>query len=382
VKVGSYYEKYYPKGISHFIEHMLFKGTKTRTAKELNEDMDLIGGIWNAYTSYEETKYYCVVLKEFWEKGAELLLDILWNHSFPADELEKERNVILEEIKMYEDDLQDFVFDQLNKNLHQNQEERQSILGTQESVSSITRDDLIRFIQEYYGPNNLVFVATGNIEHVQLVEFIKNFGFTREKNLVKHISPYQKNKNVQKEISFEKDIQQSHLAFAIPTVGMKSDDLPTLKVIDSIMGNSSSSRLFQLIREDMGICYSIFTYTETFSDNGYFIGYVGTDDEHLDKAKEIIIAEFERLKIEKITEKELQRYVNSLIGSFVLQMEQNSAMNDLLGVSYLHGLSTDIDEMINEIKKVTIDDIIRVANKFFHRENFVFCKVCPMDEEE
>lgn len=377
IKAGSYYESDYPTGTAHFVEHMLFKGTNTRTSKELNEEMDYIGGIWNAYTDHEVTKYYCMVAKDFWQKGTELLLDVVWNHTFPEEELDKERNVILEEIKSYEDEPQELAFEELFRFIHQHQKERRSIIGTKKSVSSITREHLVGFVHDFYQPDNLVFVATGNVNHEELVSFITSFGFSRNGKTTKKNSPFTISASSNKNKVLSRDIQQTHLAFAVPTVDVKHDDLPVLKVIDSVMGSSSSSRLFNLLREDRGLCYSVFTYNDNHSDNGFFLGYIGTETEDIEDIKNLIINEFEGLKTTPLTDKELTRYKNTIKGSFVLQTEQNTSLNEIQGLSYIFDVPTDLDDMIQETEKVTVEDVLRVANTYFHPDRFFFCEVKP-----
>lgn len=378
VKTGSYHEKEFPKGIAHFTEHMLFKGTTMRSAKEMNQLIDGIGGMWNAYTSNEETKYYCTVSHDFWQMGTDLLLDLIWNHTLPEEEFEKERNVILEEINMYNDEPQSLVFEELNRHLHKMQPERHSVIGTKASVRSITRDDMVKFIQQFYQPDNLVFVATGNLSHEKLVEYIQEFGYTRSGKTEIGMTPYKQPIYPMKNLTLLKDIQQTHLAWAVPTTHIKSADIPALNVIDNLLGGSSSSRLNEIIREDKGLCYSIFTSNDHGSDMGYMIGYVGTEKKYIESIKEIIFEQYERLKTEEMTEEELTRYINYTKGTFVLQIEQNGALNHVLAQSYLHGLSLDIDEMIREIEEVTVEDIKRVANTYFHRDKFVFCEVSPL----
>lgn len=377
VGAGSYQEQHYPKGTAHFVEHMLFKGTKHYTAKELNKQMDGIGGSWNAYTDSEETKYYCTLASDYWKVGANSLLDIIWHHTLPKDEVEKERNVILEEIMMYEDDPQSFVFEELTRFLHEKEPQKQSIIGSEESVKRITRDDLVRFIDEFYQPNNLVFVATGNVNHEALVAYIEAFGFTRNGQTNERTVPLHATPPAGKHLAFRRDIQQSHLAWAIPTCDVYHDDVPVLDVLNHLLGGSGSSRLYERVREDEGLCYTIFTDTQFTSEEGYVNGYVATDQANIPRVKAILFEELEKLKTVPVTEDELQHFKNYTKGIFALQSESNGALNDLIGSSHLQGLEFDLDEMLRETDAVTSADILRVANTYFDVTNIVFCEVSP-----
>lgn len=376
-KAGSYHEKGFPNGIAHFIEHMLFKGTESKTSKEMNRIIDSIGGVWNAYTDHEETKYHATVSKDFWKVGAELLLDMIWNHTLPIEEIEKERNVILEEIKMYKDDLQSLVFDLLISELHKNQEERKSIIGTEESVNSIQREDMIRFIDTFYQPDNMFLIATGNVNHEELVEYVKNFGFTRDKETSVQKTAYKVSDGKFNDLTVRKDTQQAHMAWAVRTEGIKSSDMIPLQVICDILGGSSSSRLFESVREDKGLCYSIFTDQMIHSDVGYVIGYVGTEEDKIEEVKNQVIQEFESLKNEKLEVEELQRYINYTKGIFTLKIEGNGQVNNFISQNLVLDVDFDAGEIIKGIENVTPDDVQRVAKKYFNKEEFVFCKILP-----
>lgn len=384
VGAGSFQEQKYPYGTAHFVEHMLFKGTYLHSAKEMNKLIDSIGGQWNAYTDSEETKYYCTVSSEFWETGTRLLLDLIWNHTLPSEELEKERQVILEEILMYEDDPQSFVFEQLTKLAHPNEPHKQSVIGTEETVKKITRKTLLDFIQEYYQPNNLVFVATGNVNHDELVSYIKQFGFSR--NGVTQDQTEEKVKQDEhfegKHVVYERDIQQSHLAWSIPTCDLYHDDVPVLDIINHLLGGCGSSRLYERVREDEGLCYSIFTDNIHHQDEGQFSGYVATDARQIPLVKSILLEELDKLKTTLVEEEELTHFKNYTKGIFALQSESNGALNDLIGSSHLQGLEFDLKEMVNEIENVTSQDIQRVANTYFHPERMLFCEVSPFKESQ
>lgn len=378
VGAGNFQEKNFPYGTAHFVEHVLFKGTTSKTAKDMNKIIDSVGGHWNAYTDGEETKYYCTLSSEFWQTGANLLLDLIWHHTLPPEEIEKERNVILEEINMYEDDPQSFVFEELNRLLHPDQPEKQSVIGTKESVEKITRADLLRFINTFYQPNNMVFVATGNVDHEALARYIEAFGFSRngvtnkEENDQTYIRP--KGRHA---VYTQRDIQQSHLAWSIPLCNVYHDDVPVLDLINNLLGGSNSSRLVERVREDEGLCYSIFTDNVHYTDEGFLHGYVATESKNIPHIKKILQEELTKLKTTPLTEEELRHFKNYTKGVFALQSESNGALNDLIGSSHLQQLECDFDHILNETESVTSEDVLRVANTYFQEECILYCEMSP-----
>lgn len=378
VGAGSYHENKYPKGIAHFIEHLMFKGTKNRTYKEINEHIDQIGGVLNAYTTYERTKYYCMVPFDQWKIGTDILMDMMTNYTIPIDEFEKERNVILEEIKMYEDDPASLSMDLMNEFIHSDYTERQSILGSPESILSTSREDVLRFLKNYYFPKNMVIVATGNIDHEQLVEYVETFSFYHSSDSIEPIPNFDI-QTINDKHFVERDVQQSHICFGSFGPSVYDNDVFTMKVIANLLGGSSSSRLYQSIREDNGLAYSVSLSYSPTSDSGVLEGYVGTEKENIEQVTEMIIRELTDLKINMISDEELQRAVNFTAGIFMLSIDNHSSLNEFYGSNHLLHLPLDIDQYINNIKNVTSHDILRVANKYFHENNLLFVNVVSKD---
>jgi predicted Zn-dependent peptidase len=377
VKAGSYQEKNYPNGIAHFIEHMMFKGTNKRSSFDINDEIESVGGMMNAYTSYDVTKYYTKIPYDQWKVGLDILLDMLWNAQFPEEELQKERNVVLDEINMKNDNPSQQAFDILNQTLHKNYEERKSIIGTPESVSKVTRNDMIRFVDEFYQPNNVVFVATGNVEHEQIVDYIKNFKSTRNGVSNIKIDPFTFEGLTNETITIEKEINQANIAFAMNGPTVYDEDLPTLQIISRIMGGGMSSRLFKTIREERGLAYTVSMGISPNRDSGFIKGYVGTYKDKMEEVKTIIKEELNRLRYEEVTDKELNKAINYSKGTFMMGLEGNASQNEYIGRNFLLGLSADPNEDIEKIEKVTKEDIKRVANKYFEEDNYLFVQVVP-----
>lgn len=376
-KAGGNNEKNYPYGIAHFLEHMMFKGTKNRNKHDIKEHIDEIGGLFNATTWSDKTRYYTVVPFDNWKIGVDVLTDMMFNSLFPEDEIEKEKKVVLEEIKRSQDDPSGYAFRQLITYLMKERPERQSVLGSSESVSSITRDDLVRFVNEFYQPSNMVFVATGNINHTELCHYLTQLCPTETKEVDSKVGRYLPINLNGHTISFEKDIKQTHLRFAVLGVDGHHEDVYTLDVIGTLLGGSMSSRLFNLIREERGLAYSVSTGYSTSDDIGYMSGYVGTDPTKVEEVKSIIVEQFDRLKTEKVPLKELEKVKKSMIGSYLISQDYKEAINTQLAVEHMYGLVVDPKTYAECVNRVTEEDIIRVANTYFGADKFLFVEVGP-----
>lgn len=377
VKTGSYNEKKYPAGISHFIEHMLFKGTKNRTARDINEAIDFVGGVMNAYTDYNITKYYCIMPYDQWRVGADVFSDMIWNHTIPKDELEKERTVILEEIKMYNDDPRSVAYDNLHAEMHKNYPERQSIIGTSDSVKSITREDILAYIEEFYQPDNIVLVVTGNVSEEEVIEFVNNYPVSRKGTTNKIKSNFKPDILNSDTKVINKDIEQAHLSFGLFVPKQNKKDAYTADLISSLFGGSMSSRLVRIIREEKGLAYTVSVSYYDFIDGGYIYGYVGLESGKVQSVKDIIIEEFEKLASEIVSEDELDKIKANNNGQFMLSLEKPSSVNDYVGRQYVSGESIDPESYVSSIKNVSSTDIQDFAKKHFTPDNWQFVEVMP-----
>lgn len=378
VNAGSYDEKDYPAGISHFIEHMLFKGTTNRTVKEINKAIDSVGGILNAYTDYIMTKYYCIMPYDQWKLGLDVFSDLIWNHTIPEEELERERTVILEEIKMYNDDPQSVAYEALHNEMHKGTDERLSIIGTVDSVKSITREDILKYIEEFYQPNNITLVVSGNVDENEVIDFMKNYQFTRNGKTEKKTSQF-KNKVLSSDtLTLSREIEQAHFTWGLFVPGgIAKKDSFVAEVISNIMGGSMSSRLYQIIREERGLCYTLSVSYYDFTDSGMIMGYVGLDKSKIDEVKNIVIEEFEKLANEVIEESELKEAIANNNGQTLIRSESTSSMNDFVGRQFISGASVNLEDYLKEIEKVTPQDVQDFAKKYFTPDNWQFVEVVP-----
>ncbi len=363
IGTGSKDENPKNNGISHFLEHMFFKGTKTRSAREIAESFDSIGGQVNAFTSKEYTCYYAKVLDTHSSYALEVLADMFFNSTFDEEELKKEKNVVLEEIKMYEDTPDDIVHDLLSKAVYENHPLGYPILGTEETLNTFTGDTLREYIQERYIPENVVISVAGNISDSFISEVEKYFGFYQGENKQ---TPENKSTFHFNRISRKKETEQAHLCIGYNGLQVGHEDIYSLIVLNNILGGSMSSRLFQEVREQRGLAYSVFSYHSAYQESGVVTIYGGTGAQQLDVLFETIQETLQKLKQDGITEKELVNSKEQLKGSLMLSLEStNSRMSRNGKNELLLKRHRSLDEIIEQIDQVTKQGVDELANDIF-----------------
>ena len=363
VKVGSRDENESNNGISHLLEHMAFKGTKKRTAAQIAEEFDNIGGQNNAYTSRENTSYHCKVTDSEWKTALDILGDIVINSNFPEDELRREKLVILQEISENNDSPEDVVSDIFQESAYPGQALGRSILGNAETVKAITREQIFDYMREYYQPANMVLSAAGNIDIDELVkEAEKIFVFAHTLPL-----PPLKKANYQGNIAIrKKDFEQVHLAIGFEGVDYKHDDYYTQHVLSTLLGGSMSSRLFQEVREKRGLAYSIGTNVSSYEETGTFTINVGTSEEKFREVIQVSFAELAKV-MTLVTEEEIERSKKQLISGLMMAAENSSYCADEAAKCLLtHGRYIPNEEVIERINWVTTRNIVSLANRLFH----------------
>lgn len=366
VKNGSRHESPELNGISHFIEHMLFKGTKTRSAREIAESFDSIGGQVNAFTSKEYTCYYAKVLDTHASYALEVLSDMFFNSVYDERELEKEKNVVLEEIKMYEDTPDDIVHDLLSKAIYANHPLGYPILGTEKTLKSFTDDMLKQYVHHTYTPDNVVISVAGNVSE-SFIEEIENIfgsyeGGKHEENKSKPVF----NKNW---LTRKKDTEQVHLCLGFEGLSVGSEDIYDLIIANNILGGSMSSRLFQEVREQRGLAYSVYSYHSSYEDSGIVAIYGGTGADQLDLLFDTIQQSLETFVEEGVTDKELKNTKEQLKGNLMLGLEgTNSRMSRNGKNELLLGKHRTPDEIIELIDAITKEDVNRMAERIFTKD--------------
>ncbi|WML49243.1 pitrilysin family protein [Neobacillus sp. PS3-34] len=364
IGTGSRNEDTQNNGISHFLEHMFFKGTKTRTAREIAESFDSIGGQVNAFTSKEYTCYYAKVLDTHAQFALDVLSDMFFNSTFVEEELKKEKNVVFEEIKMYEDTPDDIVHDLLSRAVYEDHPLGYPILGTEETLETFTGEKLQEYIHERYTPENVVISIAGNISDTFIQEVEKYFGsYEGGKSEREETKPdFHANR-----ITRKKETEQAHLCIGFEGLKVGHEDVYSLIVLNNILGGSMSSRLFQEVREQRGLAYSVFSYHSAYQDSGIVTVYGGTGAKQLDVLFETIQETLDNLKKEGITAKELNNSKEQLKGSLMLSLEStNSRMSRNGKNELLLKRHRSLDEITEQIDQVTKNSVDGLANSIFN----------------
>lgn len=380
VKVGSRNERSDKNGISHFLEHMFFKGTDKMTAKDIAIAIDSLGGDLNAFTSKETTTFYVKVLDEYLEKGAELLLDVFLHPKFPDEDIEKEKRIIKEEIKMVEDTPDDYIHDLFNQTTWGDSGLGQPVLGKRETVRSFTREDLIAHIRKYYGTKDVVISCAGNFEPALLLSILnKNLGnLRRGSEPEKGSEPVFRNRV---EV-FHKDLSEANICLGIKGIPQASNERYGLFVLNSILGAGVSSRLFQEIREKRGLAYSIYSFIASYVDTGVWGVYAGVSRKKVQDVVHLILKEMCSLG-ETLTESELQRAKNHLKGNIMLALESTSSrMNNIGRQEIYYGRYYSPREVMREIDAISLGYIKNLADKLIRREYFSLTVYGPVYERD
>ncbi|PLT34164.1 pitrilysin family protein [Bacillus sp. V5-8f] len=376
IKTGSRNESPELNGISHFLEHMFFKGTTNRNAREIAEAFDSIGGQVNAFTSKEYTCYYAKVLDNHANLALEILSDMFFNSTFDEEELKKEKNVVLEEIKMYEDTPDDIVHDLLSQAVYEKHPLGYPILGTEETLNTFSSETMKKYVHDMYTPDKVVISIAGNVDESFIKEVEGYFGSYQGGNgraeLVKPV--FHQNKLTRK-----KETEQAHLCLGFEGLQIGHKDVYSLIVLNNILGGSMSSRLFQEVREQRGLAYSVYSYHSGYQDSGLVTIYGGTGAGQLDSLYETIQETLKTLKRDGITEKELHNSKEQLKGSLMLSLEStNSRMSRNGKNELLLERHKSLDEIVEMIDEVTEESVNALANQIF-TDNFSSSLISPLE---
>ena len=360
VASGSVYEDDQTHGVSHFIEHMMFKGTDQRTARQIAEDMDKIGATFNAMTGKEATCYYVKTLTSNIYRGAEILIDMVLGSRFDTEEMDKERQVIIEEIKMVKDTPDDEVYDTISELVNKGNPLERSILGTPESLGGIDRDRMVGYYRKRYAREGIVVAVAGNFDEQKIIDmFNEKMGALNEKlpDFERVIKPYEPSFDVK-----VKDIEQTHICLAVPGVSYKDDLYYTFVLMNSILGGSMSSRLFQNIREQKGLAYTVCSMNSFNSFSGFFNIYAGVAHENAAKTINEVRYELERLAEHGVTEEELSIAKEQVKTTYIFSLENPSSLMFSLGRNMLlMDKLFNVDESLEKFNAVSRQDILTAA---------------------
>lgn len=370
VKTGSRNESDQQAGITHFLEHMLFKGTENRSSFEIAQSMESVGGYLNAFTSTEYTCYYARCLDSKLADALDVLSDMVRHSTFPDEEMQKEKNVVLEEMKMYKDSPDDFVLEEFSSQLFPNHPIGRPVLGFEDTVLSFTREGLFDYIDHRYNPDNLLVAVAGHVDHNEVVELVTRLlNHETSKVTVNEAQPIPPYEVTQKELS--KPIEQAHMIMGRRALNYDHPDKYLLLLANTILGGGMSSRLHQNIREKYGYCYSIGPFNQSFLDSGLFGVYIGTDADYVPHVRELIIKEFERLQEERVDEKELSEAKAQLKGKLLLSQENTSNRMTRMAKSEIYfNRYVTLDELVENIDAVNAEDLRTFSEEFFEPEMY------------
>jgi len=360
VGVGSRHEPPRLSGIAHFVEHMLFKGTDRRSAKDIAIEIDSVGGVLNAFTGREHTCFYAKVLGDKLPLAVDLLSDLILHSTFDLDEIEKERRVILQEIHMVADTPDDLIHDLFSQEFWQGEQLGASILGTERTVSDIGRADLQSFLFDYYCGSNLLICAAGAVDHAALLSLVRcQLGSLPAGQ---PLPPAKKPRSVRSLGLVEKPLEQAHLCLGAEALPQNHPLRFASYVLNVLLGGSMSSRLFQTIREERGLAYSIYSYLNTHSDAGALVVYAGTSPDDAAEVARIILRELAWFRSQELTPSALRAAKDQLKGQLVLSLEStDSRMTRLAKNELFLGRQLDMVELLDCFEQVSASDVLQLS---------------------
>ena len=382
VNVGSRDEERPENGISHFIEHMTFKGTRDRSSLQIAKDLDAIGGLSNAFTGKENTCFHARILGKHFGLLSDILSDIFLNSTFDPDDMERERQVILQEISMVEDSPSDNIHELFNGLFWLDQPMGMSTLGTGETVSAIKKENILKYINKFYVPERIIVAAAGNVDHKSMVA---NFEPLFE-SMTDGGKPYPErsalSSNAGVSIHF-KDMEQVHICLGGEAVSQASDERFAYAILNTILGGNMSSRLFQEIREKRGLAYSVYSFVSSYTDSGLLGVYVATDSRNVNSALDAIQAEIKKISKGELSDSDLVAAKDHLIDGVYLASESTDnrmmriAKNEFIFERYI-----DYDELVSNLENVTVDQVVEVAGNIFQENKVSLATLGPFKEEE
>jgi len=382
IKNGSRNETKNLSGISHFIEHMLFKGTERRSAKQIADEMDAVGGQMNAFTTKEYTCFYTRTLDTHFDVAIDIISDMVLNSRFDDAEINRERNVVIEEINMIEDSPEDLLHDLVEASVFNGSDLALPVLGVKDSVQGFGREIFLDYFKSNYHPENMVIAVAGNFDPDDMIKKIDGaFGGLKRRNGFK--KPEFSAAYLPAAAARDKDIEQVHVSISFPSIRLGMDEAYPLLILNTIFGGGMSSRLFQKIREEHGLSYSIYSHNSSFSDCGLFFIYAALAKDQVDRAVELILAEIKRLFTEKINVETLNKTKEQIKSNYVLSLESSASRMSSIGRSELMlGKVLSQEEMLSKIDAVGLDFIYEVAENIFIADKMSVAAVGDITRDE
>ena len=381
VGVGSRDEDERVRGISHFIEHMMFKGTAKRTARQIADEVESRGGHLNAFTDKETTSYQARVLAEHTPLAVDILTDMLLSSLHDPEEIEREKRVVIEEIKMYEDTPEEMVHELFEETLWETHPLGKSIIGTETTVSGLSRDDLLSHIGTRYRPDRIVLSAAGNVDHAELVGLAEQaLGDLSGKAPTRTLETPQPSGKSEKR--GRRDIEQTHFCLGTAAYSKHEKQRFALSILNNVLGGNMSSRLFQEIREKRGLAYAIGSYGRSYQDGGHFCVYGGTSPDSYEEVLALTRKEFASVRANGLSEDELTKAKTQVRGGLVLGLENMNARMNRYGDSLLaYGRVVPISEILEEYEAVTHEKIAEAAARVLDEAKLTLTAIGPAEEE-
>lgn len=381
MKGGVIYEDNASSGITHFIEHMMFKGTKKRSARDIANEIEGVGGTLNAATSKEYICLFSRVMSDHVDKVIDIISDIILNSTYEETEIKKEKKVICEEIKMYEDNPQELIHDLFLQTVFGKYKIGKRIIGSKDSVMGTNREKITKYVEKFYKSSNMLVAVAGHIRHNDFVHKIEKY-FSNLKN--GSLEKVKQNINYTSKVNIHrKKLEQVHLCLGTKGIPQGDKREYALAILDTILGGGMSSRLFQKIREEMALCYSIYSFHMAYFDCGAFGVYAGCDRSQTEKVIKEIIKEFNKIKNKHISRLELKNAKEHLKGNLMLALENTSARMFKIGRNefYLKKEVT-LDDILDSIDRVQMDDIIELSQDLIKKEYFSLAILGNIEEEK
>ena len=381
VGTGSRDEKEKQNGISHFIEHMIFKGTQNRSSLRIAKELDMIGGLSNAFTGKEYTCFHSKVLDKHFPALADILSDIFLNSNFDPQEIDRERQVILQELNMLEDAPDEYIHELFHSLFWSNHPLGNPVLGSVETVTAIDRETLLNYLKSTYIPERIIIAVAGSIEHDTVVGFFSPLFETMGQVEIPH---HVNSPEIHADIScMYKDLEQVHLCLGGKAPHLSSEMRFAGAVLNTILGGNMSSRLFQEIREKRGLAYSVYSFLSAFMDTGLLGICLGTEPKWVNQSLRIIHKEIDKIQNGAITESDLNEAIEYLTGGILLGAENSdSRMMRNAKNEYIFGRYISYEELVQELEKVTIEDVIDCAREAFRRENVSLATLGPFTRDD
>lgn len=365
---GTRHEAPEDNGVAHFIEHMLFKGTQRRTVHQITREIDSMGGILNAFTGHEYVCYYAKVLAKFLPRAADLLADIFLNSTFPPDEIERERKVILQEIKMRDDSPEEYIHDRFHQNFWRGQLLGMPVLGSEKTISTLSREAILSHKVSRYRPQDIIIAAAGNVNHDELVAIIaplfSGLSSLWQPCISDVFAPAEKVVHLT-----EREMEQTLVCLGTRSLNYAHADRYALFLLTTILGGGMSSRLFQEIREKKGLAYSVYSYIISSVDSGALVVYAGTEKAHCREVLEIAQLEMSRLVTDEVPQDELDAAREQLKGKTLMSLESSDSLMTRLAKNEIYLQEQQpIEEVIANYDTVSCEDIQRVSRELIRSE--------------